>query len=81
MPSISVMSNHAGTTIDTSGGPTDGDYYVTTDINGKFDFYFTCSPGDQLYAYAMGGVSSSAITLHNSWCWDHAPQQKMMLLQ
>jgi len=54
------MSNVRGaTTLDISGGPTDGDYYTTTDSNGNFSLYFTCSTGDQIYAYAVGGDTGS----------------------
>jgi hypothetical protein len=44
-----------------TGGPTypdsNGNYYVVTDRDGGFslDNYYTCHPGDQVYAYSIGG--------------------------
>jgi hypothetical protein len=56
--SVSLLQNVSGTTVlDTSGGPTNGDYYVTTDANGAFSLSgdYTCTPGQQVYIYALGG--------------------------
>jgi streptogramin lyase len=56
--SLSLLKNVAGqTTLDTSGGPTNGDYYVTTDSNGNFSITgdYTCVGGQQVYMYSLGG--------------------------
>jgi len=44
-------------TKDTSGGPTNGDYYVTTDGSGNFSINgsYECAAGQQVYLYALGG--------------------------
>jgi len=44
-------------TADTSGGPTNGDDYVTTNAAGNFSITgdYTCAPGQQVYLYALGG--------------------------
>src|SRR5580704_6989029 len=34
--SVSLLASGGNATLDTSGGATDGDYYVTTDQNGDF---------------------------------------------
>src|ERR1019366_8205154 len=56
--SVSLLtSSGPGTTQDTSGGPTNGDYYVTTDSNGLFSITgdYSCTSGQQVYMYALGG--------------------------
>jgi hypothetical protein len=56
--SISLLKTVSGqTTLDTSGGATNGDYYVTTDSNGNFTITgdYTCVGGQQVYMYSLGG--------------------------
>jgi hypothetical protein len=49
------------TTLDTSGGPTNGDYYVTTGAGGLFTITadYACTPNTQVYLYALGGNPGS----------------------
>jgi len=49
-------------TLDNNGGPTNGDYYVTTVAGGAFSISsdYTCSAGQQVYLYALGGTQGSA---------------------
>jgi hypothetical protein len=57
--SVPLLTNVAGkTTLDTSGGPTDGDYYVTTDSAGGFTITgdYTCTQNTQVYLYTLGGM-------------------------
>lgn len=51
----------AGTTKDTSGGPTNGDYYAITGANGAFSITgeYACTQGAPVYLYALGGDSGS----------------------
>jgi streptogramin lyase len=56
--SLSLLKNVVGqTTLDSSGGPTNGDYYVTTDSSGNFAITgdYTCLGGQQVYMYSLGG--------------------------
>ena len=56
--SVSLLTNVPGSTaLDTSGGATNGDYYVTTDTNGNFAITgdYSCTSGQQVYLYALGG--------------------------
>ena len=56
--SLSLLKSVSGqTTLDTSGGPTSGDYYVTSDSNGNFAITgdYTCVGGQQVYMYSLGG--------------------------
>jgi hypothetical protein len=56
--SVSLLTNVPGsTTLDSSGGATDGDYYATTVAGGTFSITgdYTCTPGQQVYLYAVGG--------------------------
>jgi hypothetical protein len=56
--SISLLNDVPGsTTLDTSGGATNGDYYVTTGAGGAFSITgdYTCTPNQQVYLYALGG--------------------------
>ena len=56
--SVSLLNNVPGkTTLDSSGGPTNGDYFVTTDASGAFSLTgdYQCTTGSQLYLYALGG--------------------------
>jgi sugar lactone lactonase YvrE len=56
--SLSLLKSVSGqTTLDTSGGPTNGDYYVTSDSNGNFAITgdYTCVGGQQVYMYSLGG--------------------------
>jgi len=52
-----LSSTGTGTTLDTSGGATNGFYYVTSDSNGAFSITgdYTCTPNQQVYLYALGG--------------------------
>jgi hypothetical protein len=56
--SVSLLTNVPGsTTLDTSGGATNGDYYVTTGAGGTFTITgdYSCTPNTQVYLYALGG--------------------------
>src|SRR6266702_504150 len=60
--SVSVMSNVPGqTTLDSSGGATNGDYYVTTNASGAFSITsdYSCTPDTQVYLYSLGGNTGS----------------------
>ena len=56
-PSVSLLQAATGTTLDTSGGATSGDYYVTTDTTGSFTITadYTCTANTQVYLYSVGG--------------------------
>jgi streptogramin lyase len=52
------MTSVPGSTLpDSSGGPTNGFYYVSTDSNGNFSITgdYSCTPNTQVYIYALGG--------------------------
>ena len=56
--SVSLLTSVAGSTLlDSSGGATNGDYYVTTGANGSFSISgdYTCTANSQVYLYALGG--------------------------
>jgi len=56
--SVSLMISAPGiTTLDTSGGPTNGFYYVSSGAAGGFSISsdYTCTPNTQVYIYALGG--------------------------
>ena len=56
--SISLLTSAANTVQDTnSADPTDQDYYTTTDSTGSFSITgdYSCTPGQQVYLYALGG--------------------------
>ena len=55
--SLSLLTAGTGRTQDTSGGPTNGFYYVTTDGNGDFSISgdYSCTAGTQVYAYSLSG--------------------------
>lgn len=55
--SVSLLTSGTGRTLDTSGGPTNGFYYVTSDANGNFSISgdYTCTANTQVYVYALGG--------------------------
>jgi len=60
--SISLLTNVPGsTTLDTSGGPTNGYYYVTSGAGGAFSVTgdYSCTLNSQVYLYALGGNSGS----------------------
>ena len=60
--SISLLNNVPGsTTLDSGGGSTNGDYYVTTDANGSFSLFgdYSCTSGQQIYLYALGGSAGT----------------------
>jgi len=60
--SVSLLTSVPGsTTLDNSGGATNGDYYATSGANGAFTITgdYTCIPGQQVYLYATGGNSGS----------------------
>ena len=56
--SLSLLTAGTGRTLDTSGGPTNGFYYVTTTgVGGSFSISgdYTCTPNTQVYVYSLGG--------------------------
>lgn len=55
--SISLLTSGTGRALDSSGGATNGDYYVTSVTNGAFNISgdYTCTGGQQVYLYAVGG--------------------------
>jgi streptogramin lyase len=55
--SVSLLTSAANTSLDSSGGATNGDYYVTTDANGAFTITgdYTCAANSLVYLYAVGG--------------------------
>jgi hypothetical protein len=59
--SVSLLTSGAGRTLDTSGGPTNGDYYVTTGAGGVFSITgdYSCAPNTQVYLYGLGGDAGS----------------------
>jgi hypothetical protein len=61
--SLSLLTSGSGTTLDTSGGATNGDYYVTTDSGGNFTITgdYTCTAGQQVYLYSLGGNPGSGV--------------------
>ena len=67
--SVSLLTSAGNTALDSSGGATNGDYYVTTDSGGGFSISgdYTCTTGAQVYLYALGGnpglVTNSATGL------------------
>jgi streptogramin lyase len=57
--SISLLTNVPGsTTLDTSGGPTNGYYYVTSGAGGAFSITgdYSCTLNSQVYLYSLGGT-------------------------
>ena len=59
--SLSLLTSGTGRTLDSSGGPTNGDYYVTSGSGGAFSIGgdYTCTGGQQVYLYALGGNPGS----------------------
>lgn len=59
--SVSLLTSGTGRTLDTSGGPTNGFYYATSDASGNFSITgdYTCTANTQVYAYALGGNPGS----------------------
>jgi hypothetical protein len=59
--SVSLLTSAGNTTLDQSGGATNGDYYVTTGSDGSFSITgdYTCMAGQQAYLYALGGNPGS----------------------
>jgi hypothetical protein len=56
--SLSLLkSTGTNTVLDSSGGATNGFYYVSTDSNGNFSITgdYTCVGGQQVYLYSLGG--------------------------
>jgi hypothetical protein len=56
--SASLLTSGTGRTLDSSGGATNGDYYVTTvGPGGTFSITgdYSCTAGQQVYLYAVGG--------------------------
>jgi len=55
--SVSLLTSGTGRTLDTSGGPTNGFYYVTSDSSGNFSISgdYSCTANTQVYVYALGG--------------------------
>jgi len=56
-PSLSLLKNGIGTKLDSSGGATNGFYYVLSDALGNFDISgdYTCTANSQVYLYSLGG--------------------------
>ena len=62
--SVSLMTSVLGsTTLDASGGATNGDYYVTTGAGGAFSITgdYSCTPNTQVYLYSLGGNPGSGV--------------------
>jgi sugar lactone lactonase YvrE len=60
--SQSLLTSVPGsTTLDTSAGPTNGFYYVTSSTDGSFSITgdYSCTPNTQVYIYALGGNPGS----------------------
>lgn len=59
--SQSLLTSAGNTTLDSSGGATNGWYYVTTDASGNFSISgdYTCTAGQQVYLYSLGGNAGS----------------------
>jgi hypothetical protein len=59
--SVSLLTSGTGRTLDNSGGPTNGDYYVTTLTGGAFSITgdYTCTANTQVYLYALSGNPGS----------------------
>jgi streptogramin lyase len=56
--SVSLLTSGTGRTLDSSGGPTNGFYYVTTTgVGGSFSITgdYSCTPNTQVYVYVLGG--------------------------
>ncbi len=62
--SSSYSNSSFPTKQDTSGGVTNGMYYVTTDVNGAFSISgdYTCDMNQPVYLYAAGGSPSTGGT-------------------
>jgi len=61
-PSSSLLLHVPGlTALDSSGGPTDGDYYVTSAADGSFTITgdYLCAANQQVYLLALGGDTGS----------------------
>jgi len=57
--SVSLLTNVPGsTTLDSSGGATDGDYYATTVAGGTFSITgdYTCTPGSRCICMRWAGI-------------------------
>jgi hypothetical protein len=61
--SVSLLTSAGNTALDSSGGATNGDYYVTTDASGGFSITgdYTCATGAQVYLYTLGGNPGSGV--------------------
>jgi streptogramin lyase len=59
--SVSLLTSGPGRTLDTSGGATNGDYYVTTGTGGAFSITgdYSCTANTQVYLYSLGGDAGS----------------------
>jgi hypothetical protein len=59
--SSSLLTAGPGRTQDTSGGPTNGFFYVTTSALGVFSITgdYTCTANTQVYLYSLGGDAGS----------------------
>jgi DNA-binding beta-propeller fold protein YncE len=59
--SLSLLTSQTGTTLDSNGGATNGDYYVTTGTAGAFSITgdYSCTANTQVYLYAVGGNAGS----------------------
>ena len=63
--SVSLLTSGTGRTQDTSGGATNGFYYVTTASDGSFSITgdYTCTANTQVYVYALGGNPGAGTNL------------------
>jgi len=61
--SSSQLLRSGTNTSQSTSGATNGDYYVLTDANGQFTISgdYACTPGTQLYIYALGGNPGSGV--------------------
>jgi hypothetical protein len=59
--SVSLLTAGTGRTLDASGGPTNGFFYVTSGSGGSFSIAgdYTCTQNTQVYVYALGGDPGS----------------------
>jgi streptogramin lyase len=67
-PSVSLLTSAGNTTLDSSGGATNGDYYVSTGPDGSFTITgdYSCTANTQVYLYALGGNPGLASGTNNA---------------
>jgi len=61
--SVSLLTSGGDTTLDSGGGATNGDYYVTTAGDGSFSITgdYTCAANSQVYLYTLGGTQGGVL--------------------